>query len=246
MRPMLFLTGFVLLGVAQTLLAEENSSIVASLRLADGFDFPLGPPDATGYYKSRGFNVHGHLGEDWVSENGPGTVFRDQVHSIGQGVVTLARDFLRAWGNVVVIRHAYLEDGQVKFIDSLYGHLDKIFVAEGQTVSRGQVIGLVGNAHGIYAPHLHFEIHKNLAIGVVHTAANRDMASYQEPTTFLNGHRSMRVSREVVTTVLNSYTMPSFAGIPARPRIINGSVQRLTTSEEERRRSMLSAFRHDE
>jgi murein DD-endopeptidase MepM/ murein hydrolase activator NlpD len=244
MRLMLFSIGLVFLGVAQTVLAQENPPIVASLKLADGFDFPLGPPDATGYYKSRGFNVHGHLGEDWVSENGPGAVFRDPVHSIGQGVVTLARDFLRAWGNVVVIRHGYLEDGQVKFIDSLYGHLDKILVAEGQTVSRGQVIGLVGNAHGIYAPHLHFEIHKNLTIGVVHTAANRDMTSYQDPTTFLSGHRSVRVSRDVVTTVLNTYTMPSFPGIPTHPRIITGTVERLANSEAERRRNLVSQFRN--
>ena len=35
-------------------------------------------------------------------------------------------DFKSGWGNVVIIRHAYrAKTGQITFIDSLYGHLDK-------------------------------------------------------------------------------------------------------------------------
>ena len=88
-------------------------------------------------------------------------------------MVGLARDFKRSWGNVIVIRHAFYEGGQLKYADSLYAHLDKILVAEGQPVTRGQQIGLVGNAHGLYHPHLHFEVHRNTTIGVVHMASTR-------------------------------------------------------------------------
>jgi murein DD-endopeptidase MepM/ murein hydrolase activator NlpD len=98
--------------------ADPNAALT---RMADGFDFPVGKPNADGYRISRGFTSHGHLGEDWVGQGGSGTDFRDPVFAIGNGVVTLARDFRRSWGNVVVLRHAFMEEGQMKYADSLYG-----------------------------------------------------------------------------------------------------------------------------
>jgi murein DD-endopeptidase MepM/ murein hydrolase activator NlpD len=155
-------------------------------------------------------------------------------------VVTLARDFRRAWGNVVVVRHAYLEGGQVKFVDSLYGHLDKILVAEGQPVSKGQQIGTVGNAHGLYPPHLHFEVHKNLTIGVVHTAFTRDFSNYQDPTTFVNTHRSLKMSRDIVSVAMNTYVMPTFPGVRAKVPFHNTLVAKLSHSDEKKRWNLFS------
>src|ERR1700716_3753646 len=151
MRKKSFL--LVVLGViAAAALADPNQALT---RLADGFEYPIGKPNAYGYRIPRGFTAHGHLGEDWVGKGGSGTDFRDPVYAIGAGVVTLARDFRRSWGNVIVVRHAFMEEGQVKYADSLYGHLDRVLVREGQQVTRGQQIGTIGNAHGLYAPHLH-------------------------------------------------------------------------------------------
>jgi murein DD-endopeptidase MepM/ murein hydrolase activator NlpD len=229
------------IGLAFTLITSAfcDSNITAT-RIADGFDFPLGGPNAEGYYKSRGFSIVGHLGEDWVSAAGPGAVYQKPVGSIGNGVVTLARDFRRAWGNVVVVRHAYLEGGQVKFVDSLYGHLDKILVAEGQPVSKGQQIGTVGNAHGLYPPHLHFEVHKNLTIGVVHTAFTRDFSNYQDPTTFVNTHRSLKMSRDIVSVAMNTYVMPTFPGVRAKVPFHNTLVAKLSHSDEKKRWNLFS------
>lgn len=208
---------FAAIGLA-ILAALANADPNAALtRLADGFDFPVGKPAAEGYKISRGFTPNGHLGEDWVGQGGSGTDFRDPVYSIGNGVVTLARDFRRSWGNVIVIRHAYMEEGQVKYADSLYGHLDRILVREGQQIARGQQIGTIGNAHGLYAPHLHFEIHKNLAIGVVHTMFSGDLTNYYIPSDFINSHRSLQSGNRVTTVAMNNFVMPSFAGIPAFP-----------------------------
>ncbi|HEY1080753.1 MAG TPA: hypothetical protein VGE29_00740, partial [Prosthecobacter sp.] len=48
--------------------AQAGSTI--RVRLADGFDFPVGKPDAAGYYKARGYWPNGHMGEDWNGNGG--------------------------------------------------------------------------------------------------------------------------------------------------------------------------------
>ncbi len=130
----------------------------------------MGTPDAQGYYKARGFRAHGHLGEDWDGVRGGDTDLGDPIYSIGDGLVVFARDCHMGWGNVIIVRHAYQEDGAIKNIDSLYGHLDSILVRRGQAVSRGEKIATMGTAHGLYDAHLHLEIRKNLEIGMSRAA----------------------------------------------------------------------------
>lgn len=57
-------------------------------------------------------------------------------------------------GETVVIRHA---DG----LESIYGHLSKIQVTEGETLSKGQLLGLTGNTGRSTGPHLHLEIRRD-------------------------------------------------------------------------------------
>ena len=38
--------------------------------VAAGFDFPVGPPDAQGYYDAQSFGRNRHLGEDWNGNGG--------------------------------------------------------------------------------------------------------------------------------------------------------------------------------
>ncbi len=58
------------------------------------------------------------------------------------------------YGNTVVIDHGF---GTV----TKFAHASKILVREGQRVSRGQRIALVGNTGLATGPHLHYEVHVN-------------------------------------------------------------------------------------
>ncbi|MFI0348305.1 MAG: M23 family metallopeptidase [Chthoniobacterales bacterium] len=187
----------------------QADTLGKTIHLANGFDFPTTPPDADGFYKSRGFRTGGHLGEDWVNDNGSGSSLGLPVHSIGSGFVMLARDVHVAWGNVIIIRHAYLEEGKVTFIDSLYAHLDRIHVKEGDNVARGQQIGTIGNNHGMYPAHLHFEVHKNLNIGVNHTSFAKTLINYWIPTDFIVKRRVLSGSSRTALLPITHFDIPS-------------------------------------
>ncbi len=150
--------------------------------MADGFDFPVGKPEAKGYYKARGFRSNGHLGEDWDGVGGGDTDLGDPIYCIGDGVVVFARDCHMGWGNVVIVRHAFREGGAINNIDSLYGHLRKHPGAAGQNVRRGEQIATMGNAHGLYDAHLHLEIRKNIEIGMSRDAFAQDFSNYYDPS----------------------------------------------------------------
>jgi murein DD-endopeptidase MepM/ murein hydrolase activator NlpD len=181
----------------------------AFTKLADGFDFPVGRPDAVGYYKARGFRSHGHLGEDWDGIGGGDTDLGDPIYCIGEGIVVFARDCHMGWGNVVIVRHSYRENGQVKNIDSLYGHLDQILVRRGQLVGRGQKIATMGNAHGLYDAHLHLEIRKNIEIGMSRAAFAQDSSNYYDPSQFINAHRHLQGGGASYKVAMNTFVRDS-------------------------------------
>ena len=185
------------------------SSQNALTRLADGFDLPVGKPDARGYYKARGFKSHGHLGEDWDGVGGGDTDLGDPVYCIGDGIVVFARDCHQGWGNVIIVRHAYREGGSVHNVDSLYGHLNKILVRRGQTVRRGQQIAEIGNAHGLYDAHLHLEVRKNLAIGMSRDKFAQDLTNYYDPTDFIESHRRLSNAGGSYRVAMNTFTYDS-------------------------------------
>jgi murein DD-endopeptidase MepM/ murein hydrolase activator NlpD len=178
----------------------------AFTKLADGFDFPVGKPDAKGYYKARGFRSHGHLGEDWDGLGGGDTDLGDPIYCIGDGVVVFARDCKLGWGDVIIVRHAFREGGRIKNIDSFYGHLQRMLVHQGQTVARGQQIATMGNARGLYDAHLHLEIRKNIEIGMSRAAFARDFNNYFDPTQFIMSRRTLRGGGGTYRIAMNTFT----------------------------------------
>ncbi len=92
---------------------------------------------------TRGASTY-HKGVDWATPTGT-TV----VASCG-GTVAKA-GWGSGYGYVVYINHP---DGR----QTRYGHLSKVLVSAGQTVTQGQKIALSGNTGISTGPHLHFEI----------------------------------------------------------------------------------------
>ena len=194
---------------APALQAEE-----IKINLADGFDFPVGKPDAVGYYKARGLRLRSpqHFGEDWNGRGGGDTDLGDPIYSIGDGIVTFAYDIKTGWGNVVIVRHAYRDptSGEVKFCDALYGHLLNIMTEVGAKVRRGQQIGTMGSNRGMYPVHLHFEIRHNIRIGMHRNSVPSDLTHWADPTQFITKYR--RLNREWRAVTMPTGTYPDYNG----------------------------------
>lgn len=202
--------GFLLGGILLVLVARPldlAAQAFTTTRLADGFDYPVGKPNGDGYYIFRGFSQNGHLGEDWNGNGGGDTDEGDPVYAIAHGVVVFSEDYMRGWGNVVIIRHAYREsNGQIAFVDSLYGHLKVRSVQLGQQVTRGQVVGTIGcGPHRMYAAHLHFEIRKDLRVGMRRELYPRTYQTYHVPKQFTDSRRNLRFEDRLVRVPINTF-----------------------------------------
>ena len=88
-----------------------------------------------------------HNGTDFAAPTGT------PARTVGDGTVQFA-GVQNGYGNVVFIKHR-------NNFETVYAHLSKINVQEGQTVSQGQTIGLVGSTGWATGPHLHFEVRVN-------------------------------------------------------------------------------------
>lgn len=88
-----------------------------------------------------------HTGIDLAGE------YKSKVYSSAPGVVVFS-DTSGAYGRLVQVDHG-------SGIVTWYGHLDRILVREGDTVKRGQLIGLQGNTGRSTGTHLHYEVRLN-------------------------------------------------------------------------------------
>jgi len=83
------------------------------------------------------------------------------VKAADGGTVVYAGSEVRGLGNLLLVSHA---GGYI----TAYAHLDKLSVAKGATVKKGQAIGTVGTSGGATEPQLHFEIrHRNKPVDPV-------------------------------------------------------------------------------
>jgi murein DD-endopeptidase MepM/ murein hydrolase activator NlpD len=96
------------------------------------------------------------------------------VYATGNAVVREAR-WRNGYGNLVELNHGF-------GYKTRYGHLSKMYVREGDSVTRGQVIGEVGNTGVSEGAHLHYEVRfRGNTVNPIHYF-NKDMSpeSYME------------------------------------------------------------------
>ncbi|MGY8687330.1 MAG: M23 family metallopeptidase, partial [Verrucomicrobiales bacterium] len=115
-------------------------------------------------------------------------------------------DVRKGWGNCVIVRHAFRDaEGKIQYVDSQYGHLLKRHVKLHDRVRRGQQIGEMGSNRGMYAAHLHFEMRKELRLGMNRSAWPRDNSCYYHPTNFIKAHRTLRSTSKLYPIQVNTF-----------------------------------------
>lgn len=117
----------------------------------DAMQLPLDKKILTSPFGYRTSPISGkwsfHAGIDLASPIGT------EVHACKTGVIT-ETGFNEIYGNFIRITHK----GKTT---SLYAHLSKILVKQGESVSTGKTIGLVGTTGASTGPHLHFELRED-------------------------------------------------------------------------------------
>lgn len=145
------------------------------------FDFPVGKPNAKGYYNAQSFGKNNHLGDDWNAVTGGNSDLGHPIYSVANGYVNFAEDIKGGWGNVIRIWHLTTEG---KIVESLYAHCDQIIINKGDFVKKGQKIATIGNADGQYLAHLHLEMRDDIDLPVGQGYSfNKD--GYIDPTKFI-------------------------------------------------------------
>jgi murein DD-endopeptidase MepM/ murein hydrolase activator NlpD len=86
-----------------------------------------------------------HKGIDIAADSG------EPVYAVADGDVIYAGDGLRGYGNVVIVQH----DGR---LSSLYAHNSALKVKQGDHVTQGTLLALLGSTGRSTGPHVHFEL----------------------------------------------------------------------------------------
>lgn len=154
-------------------------------KIATSFDYPVGKPDAKGYYNAQPFGTNDHLGDDWNANTGGNSDLGHPIYSVANGKVVFAEDVFGGWGKVIRIVHV-LADSSI--VESLYAHCDEIIVTPNQWVSKGEKIGTIGDAHGQYYAHLHFEMRSQIGLPIGGGYGSKT-TGYLNPTKFIQQHR---------------------------------------------------------
>lgn len=138
-----------------SLLDERLASLLPQLEstLEREVARPAGMPVDGGFQVSSNFGLRNnpfgkghefHSGMDFPGDTG------SPVKATAPGKVDEAGHG-GAIGNFVAIEHGY-------GYRSVYGHLSRVLARPGETVSKGQVVGLLGNTGRSSGPHLHYAL----------------------------------------------------------------------------------------
>lgn len=202
MRPCFFMVFAVVALLAGLLRPAQAAETAWTFRFPiDGF--------AAGSYSGRSFlHPSNHVGDDSLHSH------RTPVVAVANGVVKqVRRGNSQGYGSVVVVEHA-LPSGEV--VQSIYGHLcnhagNAIVVNIGQSVTKGQLLGYVGdnkeNEDG--TEHLHLGIRKGAYDGHYcgYVGPSCQPSNFLNPTDFINARSKAMVLTSAIK--LSSSPVPA-------------------------------------
>lgn len=129
-------------GIAGGMWAEIGEAGLPLPRGSFGISSPFGMRTITVDGKTE---TSFHSGIDLAAPEGT------PIYAVKDGVCTVPPFNAGGYGNYVTIDHG-------EGLQSRYAHMSQVLVTDGQTVTAGEMIGLVGSTGKSTGPHLHFEI----------------------------------------------------------------------------------------
>ena len=131
------------------IMAEARNTLELTPFYETGFMRPVEGGRISGVFGSQrilnGTPGSPHSGLDFAGPIGT------PIRAAADGVVTLQRPDMIMTGNTVVLNHGY-------GLETVYIHMSKILVTQGQRVKQGDVIGEIGMTGRANGPHLHFGV----------------------------------------------------------------------------------------
>lgn len=133
-------------GMNSRLVNPYNASLVPNSAVIDvrGYRMPTGNNRVNSNYGYRSKFKRMHKGIDLHIR------MNDTIYAAFSGVVRLTNYEAKGYGNYVILRHG-------NKLETVYGHLNRFLVKQGQSVKAGQPIALGGSTGRSTGPHLHFE-----------------------------------------------------------------------------------------
>jgi len=124
---------------------ENNKNAVLRNKKNSKFIWPVKGKLLSKYGKSK----EGFYNDGINIDSKKGT----KVMSSQAGKVIYCGNEIPGYGNLILIKHS-------KNWITAYAHLNEVFTEKGKNVSKGEIIGSVGNTGNVRSPQLHFEIRK--------------------------------------------------------------------------------------
>ncbi len=213
--------------IAETLKTEENMAFdtLAATSTAtacttpwaySGFTKPMRTNTSTGYKFMETPDCCGgyHTGID-LNRGGYQEDCNDPFYNTADGCVRNVMSSTSDWGSATVASFY-----PPRTWTSQYGHAYEVYVSVGQAISKGALMGRVGDI-GTGACHLHFEIRehdhtaRNNATAYHNTPKKRVGDEYQNPLPFIKAHKGFQKIRwrdENHFTVIGDWTSVSGIG----------------------------------
>jgi hypothetical protein len=176
--------------------ASEIVQVTEAMTTTDGFDYPVGPPDGSGYYNAQDFGVWNdtyngyHLGEDWNGNDGGNTDCDDPVYASANGDVIFNGNGGTGWGNTIILEHTLPDNTKLW---TMYAHMNTLLSAVVTSVQRGEQIGTIGDGSGDcdgspYYAHLHFEM-RDTYLATPGPGYSESTAGWIDPSNYIDANR---------------------------------------------------------